>query len=105
MKINHFAISVLVLVLAGCTWVEPTKESSNVTLVKSYNVKTCLKLGAIKATVKHKVGVITRNPVVVTEELVTVAKNRAAEMGADSIVSQGELQEGTMSFDLYRCSD
>jgi len=41
----------------------------------------------------------------VTEELVTLAKNRAAEKGGDSIVAKGPASEGEMSFDIYKCGE
>jgi PBP1b-binding outer membrane lipoprotein LpoB len=105
MKLNHYALSLAIVCLSACTWVEPTKESSNVTLVKSFNVKSCEKLGTTTATVKHQVGPITRDADTVREELITVAKNKAATMGADSIVAKEPVSEGSMSFDIYRCAD
>jgi len=91
--------------LTACTWVEPTKEGSEVLLVKSFNVETCRKLGTTNTFVKHKIGVITRSEETVTEELVTLAKNRAAEKGGDSIVAKGPASEGEMSFDIYKCGE
>ena len=103
MKINVIALSVLASGLMACTWVEPTKEGSDVLLVKAFNVETCKKVGTTTASVKHKVGIFTRSEEKVTEELTTLAKNKAAEMGGDSIVAQGEPVDGSMSFDIYRC--
>jgi len=91
--------------LTACTWVEPTKEGSEVLLVKSFNVETSRKLGTTNTFVKHKIGVITRSEETVTEELVTLAKNRAAEKGGDSIVAKGPASEGEMSFDIYKCGE
>jgi hypothetical protein len=105
MKLNRYALSLAIICLPACTWVEPTKESSNVTLVKSFNVKSCVKLGTTTATVKHKVGPITRDEDTVREELITVARNKAATMGADSIVANEPVSEGSMSFDMYKCAD
>jgi len=91
--------------LPACTWVEPTKESSNVTLVKPFNVTSCKKLGTTTATVKYKVGPIIRDEDTVREELITVARNKAATMGADSIVANEPVKDGSMSFDIYKCAD
>ena len=103
MKISHIALSVVVSGFTACTWVEPTKESSDVLLVKAFNVETCRKVGTTTASVKHKVGIFTRSEEKVNEELVTLAKNKAAEMGGDSIVAQGEPVDGSMSFEIYNC--
>ena len=105
MKISAIVLSVVVSGLMGCTWVEPTKEGSEVLLVKAFNVETCKKVGTTTASVKHKVGMFTRSEEKVTDELTTLAKNKAAEMGGDSIVAQGEPVDGSMSFDIYKCGE
>ena len=105
MKISAIVLSVVVSGLMGCTWVEPTKEGSEVLLVKAFNVETCKKVGTTTASVKHKVGIFTRSEEKVTDELTTLAKNKAAEMGGDSIVAQGEPVDGSMSFDIYKCGE
>jgi hypothetical protein len=104
MKFHYYVLSAAIVCLPACTWVEPTKESSGVTLVKSFNVNDCKKLGSTNATVTHKVGPVTRDDDVVMEELITLAKNRAAKMGGDSIIANEPLVDGSMSFDIYRCA-
>lgn len=105
MKLHQYALPLVIICLPACTWVEPTSESSEVTLVKSFNVKSCKKLGTTNATVTHKVGPVTRDADTVTEELITLAKNRAAKMGGDSIVAQQPAVDGSMSFDIYKCKE
>ena len=105
MKMNRYAIVVASLGLASCTWVEPTREGSDVVLVKAFNVETCSRVGTATASVKHEVGVFTRSEEKVTEELITLGKNKAAEMGGDSVVAKGEPVEGSMSFDVYKCGE
>ena len=105
MKAQLFTLSMLIISLPACTWVEATREGSEVTLVKSFNVKNCKKLSTVVATVKHKVGIIKRDNDTVKEELITVARNRAAELGGDSIVAQQPAIDGAMSFDVFRCGE
>jgi hypothetical protein len=105
MKLHHYALSLTIICLPACTWIEPTSEGSEVTLVKAFNVKSCKKLGTTNATVTHKVGPITRDEEKVTKELITLAKNRAATMGGDSIVAQQPAVDGSMGFDIYKCRD
>jgi len=105
MKASGFALSIVISGLTACTWVEPTREGSEVLVVKASNVETCKKLGTTTTSVKHKIGIFTRSDETVTEELTTLAKNKAAEMGGDSIVAQGESVEGSMKFDIYKCGD
>jgi len=104
MKIRHFALLMIIIGISACTWIEPTKESLNVILVKPGNVSNCQKLGTTHVTVTHKIGVLTRDEKAVTEDLITVAKNNAAKKGGDSIVARGENIEGKMSFDIYKCN-
>jgi hypothetical protein len=101
-------ISVLcagILLLSGCTWVEPTKEGQEVLLVKTFNVETCKHIGSTTSTVKHVIGPVTRSEDKVREELITLAKNHAAERGGDSIVAKGPVVNGSMSFDIFKCGD
>ena len=104
MKLRHFALFMIIIVISACTWIEPTKESLNVILVKPGNVSNCQKLGTTLVTVTHKVGILTRDEKAVTEDLITVAKNNAAKKGGDSIVARGENVEGKMGFDIYKCN-
>ena len=105
MKLKYCILSLAIIGLPACTWVEPTKESVDVSLVKSFNVKSCKLLGTTAATVTHKVGIITRGEDTVKEELVTLAKNRAAKMGGDSVVALEPVVDGSMSFDIYKCGE
>lgn len=104
MKFHYYVLSVAIACLSACTWVEPTKESSDVTLVKSFNVNDCKKLGSTNVTTTQKIGIITRGDDAVMEELITLAKNRAAKMGGDSVVAQEPAVDGSMSFDIFKCA-
>ena len=104
MKLNHYALCLTIICLPACTWIETTKEGGEVALVKPFNVNSCSKLGTTNVTVTYKIGVLTREDEAVTEELVIAAKNRAAELGGDSIVAKAPAAEGEMSFDVYKCS-
>jgi hypothetical protein len=105
MKLSVYTLAIVISGLTACTWVEPTREGSEVIVVKASSVGTCNKLGTATTSVKHKLGIITRSDEKVTEELTILAKNKAAEMGGDSIVAKGEPVEGSMSFDIYKCGD
>ena len=105
MKLQYYVLPLCIICLPACSGVKPTSESNEETLVKSFNVKTCKKLGTTVATVTHKVGIITFNDDVVTEKLVILAKNRAAKMGGDSVVAQPPVLDGSMSFEIYKCAE
>ncbi len=103
MNFNHYILCFSIICLPSCAWVETTKEGKEVSLVKLFNVSNCSKLGTTNVSVTHKIGIITRGDETVTEELVIVAKNSAAKRGGDSIVANGPVVEGKMSFDIYKC--
>ena len=105
MRLITPAMFTALLSLSACTWVEPTPESTEVLLVREFNVETCKRVGTASVSVKHKVGAYTRSEEKVYDELVTLARNKAAEMGGDSIVAQGQPEEGSMSFDVYKCGE
>ena len=106
MKLHNYVLILAIASLPACTWVEPTKESSEVTLVKAFNVKACKKLTMITSSVKNKVGPVIRDEEDVVEELITLAKNRAAAVGGDSIVArEPTATDGVMSFDVYKCAE
>lgn len=103
--LKHTILCLTFICLPACAWVEPTKESSGVTLVKPANVKDCLKLSTSNVSLTQKVGIFSLDDKAATEELVTVAKNRAGELGGDSIVAKGPIADGKMSFDIYKCGE
>jgi hypothetical protein len=105
MKLNYYVLYIAIIGLSACTWVEPTVESNEVTLVKPFNVKSCKLLKTATVTVTHKVGIINRDKETVREELITLAKNKAAEMGGDSIVELQPVAEGAMKYEVYQCRE
>jgi hypothetical protein len=105
MKLKYCILCLFIIYLPACSTIEATKESKAVTLVKPSNVVGCKLLSTTNVTVTYKIGIVTRDDKVVTEELVTMAKNQAAETGGDSIVAKGPAVEGKQSFDIYKCGN
>jgi hypothetical protein len=89
--------------LSGCVWVKPTNAGKQVTLVKAFNVKNCTQIGTTTSTVKAQIGSIERSPEKVTNELIALAQNQAADLGGDSIVALRPAEGGSMEFAIYRC--
>ena len=104
MSLNKYAIFIIILALTSCSWVEPTKEGSAVAVVTdAVKVEACKKLATTTSTVLDKVGFIDRTESAIIDELTILAKNKAAELGGDTIISKGPVNEGTMSFEIYKC--
>ena len=105
MKAMRFAWTLLPVVLSACTWVEPTKQGSEVVLAETSSVEGCKRVGTASSSVKHEVGIFSRSEDKVREELETLGKNQAAEMGGDTIIAKGPPVDGSMNFDVYKCRD
>ncbi|OOV85946.1 DUF4156 domain-containing protein [Oceanospirillum linum] len=89
--------------LSACSWVKAVEGSDQVLLAKAHNVVGCEKLGHTNSFVKDSVAGLSRNQDTIMEELVTLGKNQAVEMGADTIVQTGPLKDGKVGFDIYKC--
>jgi hypothetical protein len=92
-----------VLGVGGCTWVDAVPGSSRVTLVMPEHVTQCHPLGSTVSHVTDKIGIINRDEATVTEELLTLAKNSAVELGGDTLVAESGPVDGSQKFDVYNC--
>jgi len=96
-------VSGVITFTVACTWVEPVARAESVALVNDAHVVSCQKLGQTTSNVKDKLGIIKRRQHKVSEELLTLAKNTAVEMGGDSVVALSEPSDGEQSFAIFRC--
>ncbi|WP_086931275.1 DUF4156 domain-containing protein [Agarilytica rhodophyticola] len=93
----------LCVIATGCKWVKPSDNGKDVALVKPIHVQNCKKLAVTTSVGKKKVGFVKRKDDVVSDELVTLAKNEAAKINGDTIVAIGEMVDGSQKFDIYSC--
>ncbi|NCF43833.1 MAG: DUF4156 domain-containing protein [Proteobacteria bacterium] len=91
------------LSLSGCTYVALTEAGSNVAQSSAAAVANCTLVGDVSSQTKDKV-VLERNAANVKQELIVLARNRAAELGASDLVEIGNVADGTASFKAYRCN-
>lgn len=106
MKIKNgkpFAVSLLLgLSLSGCTYVSLSEAGSRVNQSSLDAVSACVLVGDVSSQTKDKV-LLDRNTGKVKQELIVLARNRAAELGATDLVQTGSVKSGTASFKAYRC--
>jgi hypothetical protein len=99
--------SLSVLLLAGataCTWVELTPAAEGVQVLTGSPPEGCKKVGTTKARTKTSVGIFDRSDAKVAEELATLARNDAPELGGNTVIAQGPVEaEGIQRFDVYDC--
>jgi len=102
-RANILLTGTLLVVASSCTWVKPTPQAESVRIVSSEETNGCQKLGTITTSVKASVGGIRRKLAKVSSELDVLARNEAADMGADTIVRQDEIKNGRRTFAALRC--
>lgn len=91
-----------VLLLSGCAFVSLTDAGANVRQSTAEEVSQCKLVATISSQTKDTV-VIDRNSGKVREELIVLARNRAAEIGANAIVPVAEQSNGSQDFSAYSC--
>ena len=99
---NLMLITLSALLLGGCTFVKLSRGGENVAILQASEVGGCTADGNITVTVTNKV-VVSRQPARVAQDLRTLARNRAAERGADTLVATSDPRNGEQSFNRYRC--
>ena len=92
-------------VLTACAAVSPHENADKVSMVKPEHVAQCARITTTNVGVTDKVGVYNRSDEAVEKDLILLGKNRAAEIGGDTIVVKEPMNDGKMSFDIYKCGD
>ncbi len=95
---------VAVLALGACTWVPMEPGAARVqVLAANASASGCTQLGEIAVSVKDRVGLYERSELKVRDELETLARNEAVDMGADAIRPLDEPVAGEQRFLAFRC--
>ncbi len=89
--------------LQSCAWVKPTVSGAEVRVATAAEVRTCAEAGTTQVSVLDKVGGVRRGYGKVSEELATLARNSAAQLGGDTVVPTSEIVDGTQTFAVYKC--
>ena len=88
--------------LVGCSFVQVSDAGANIAVVSSAEAASCIDKGAIVSQTKAKV-LVNRGATKVRQELIDLARNQAATMGANVIVPIGEPDQGKQHFRAYLC--
>lgn len=92
-----------ILILSGCSWVQPLPEADKVAVMKFEDVSKCQKLGTTRNQTLDKITFFERGEGAKYQELVALAKNEAVRMRGDTIVPLTTMQDGVMEFGIYNC--
>lgn len=90
-------------ILSACTAIKLSPEGKNIRILGSRDVVACKVIGKTTATVTDKVIGLKRKEHIIRNELETLARNAAANMGGDTIVAKGKLEGGIQVFKVYKC--
>ena len=107
MLVRIAAPAILLLSTFGCAFVEVDDAAVGVEVRKTEaEVADCKRVGTVDAQTKAKVGFVARNETTVAVELERLARNRAAQTGANTIVPLGPVDaDGRREYASYACAD
>ena len=97
------ALTTGLFALSSCTYVKVSDAGAAVTQASQTDVASCEQLGEVVTHTRHKV-LLDRPSGKVKQELIDLARNQAASMGANAIVAQGEPVNGAQTFTAYKCN-
>jgi len=104
MKPAGLPVTILTLVLlGGCTWVKPEPGSERIRIASADAVAACTRQGTTRASLRDRVASVQRKPGKVAEEIETLARASALEMGGDTLVPIGPVVNGAREFVVFRC--
>ncbi|SCZ64230.1 protein of unknown function [Thiohalomonas denitrificans] len=99
------SIALAVVLLSGCSWVSLTPEAEEVRLLTSEaEARDCEAVGKTTVSLMDRVAGIKRSAEKVRKELITLARNSAAQdLEANAVMPISEIESGRQTFAVYRC--
>ena len=97
-----FVLAALGLV-GACSWVKLSPQAEDVAVARADHVQQCRRVGQTTVRTTDSVGGVPRSVDTVNEELRRLARNAAAQAGADTVVPLDKPWWGEQRFDMYRC--
>ncbi len=101
------SISLISLLMAGCgasNWVQLTSEGQQVRLALPAEVSNCRRVGTSNTSALNRIGFLQRGSQKLQDELVTLARNEAADIGGNRVVAESTINDGSQTFGVFRCS-
>jgi hypothetical protein len=103
-----FAISVVLPLIAGLSGCASTligvhPNAERVSQANANEVGACKSMGKTIVSVMSRIGVFDRREDVVEADLYQVARNDAADAGADTLVKGESKEFGKRTFEMYKC--
>ena len=96
-------LTAILSLMSACTWVQLTTAGEQVEIRAINQVPGCERLGRASSTTMDRLIVVDRSTERQREELLTLARNEAANMGGNVIVATTDISNGRQQFDVFRC--
>ena len=100
---NQILLYAVTLLFSGCAFVELSDQGALVKQGTEEDIVNCELVAEVSSQTKDKI-LVDRNDTSVRGELAVLARNRAAEMGANVIVPSTAPDRGVQGFKAYLCS-
>ena len=89
--------------ISACDWVKPNESAAKVKVAEAGQVGACRRVATTKVSVLDNVAGMPRSYRTMFEELSTLARNQATELGCDTVASESDIVAGEMSFGVFSC--
>lgn len=89
----------LSVVATGCSFVKLQPDAQDIAVLDQQRAQNCKKVGQTKVSV----AAAGRGEKFVREDLETLARNSAADMGGDTVAPLTAIQEGKQTYGIYKC--
>lgn len=96
------ALAAIIVLAAGCTWIELTDAGADVMQATRSEAAECRLVGTVTSSTQDRV-LVQRGRGKVAEELIVLARNEAATLGGNTIVPVGPPVAGRQDFEVYSC--
>lgn len=104
MKVSRIVLILFsFLIVSACTWVKVKPGAETVRVASPEQVSNCKNMGRSTVSVKADVASFARDPKTIRQELTTLARNSAFELGGNVVVPISTIDKGKQIFAIYTC--
>tara|TARA_B110000444_G_C18496337_1_gene435882 strand:- start:263 stop:577 length:315 start_codon:yes stop_codon:yes gene_type:complete len=100
---NLLLAAITAATVSSCTWVQLTSEGENVSLAEFNSIDNCVRIGSVTSKTLGSIAKIERGGGRLQDELLTLARNEAGDMGANTVVPESLIDNGQQDFGVYNC--
>jgi hypothetical protein len=100
---NLLSIATILVLLSGCAWVQPEPGASRIALIEPSEALECQRLAQTTVSVRDRVAGVQRSPSQIAEELRTLARDSAIDVGGNAILAEEVIEPGKQRFGIYFC--